>query len=124
MLAKAYLKEQDSDYIISIRREIHRHPELGFELPNTVRVIRRELDAMGIQTILRLPVIPGWNDREEHLKNARKIADSLRHCIGVEIMPYHAMGSYKYGQLGQGYKCADVEEPNEETIQHWRNLIQ
>ena len=83
----------------------------------------RELDAKGIQTILRLPVIPGWNDRKEHLENARKISESLHHCIGVEIMPYHAMGSYKYGQLGRKYRCAEVQEPHRETVEKWRELV-
>ena len=44
-----FFRLEDSDYIISIRREIHRHPELGFDLDNTVAIVERELDAMGIQ---------------------------------------------------------------------------
>lgn len=48
MFAKDYLNEQDSAYIIGIRREIHRHPELGCDLPNTVSIVKRELDSMGI----------------------------------------------------------------------------
>lgn len=38
----------DLDYIISVRRELHRHPEVGFDLPKTLKIIRRELDALGI----------------------------------------------------------------------------
>ncbi|MEA5059860.1 MAG: M20 family metallopeptidase [Candidatus Pelethousia sp.] len=38
----------DEQYIINIRRELHRHPELGFELPRTIALVKRELDAMGI----------------------------------------------------------------------------
>ena len=38
----------DKDYILSIRRELHRYPELAFDLPKTLALIRRELDAMGI----------------------------------------------------------------------------
>ena len=37
------------DYVISLRREIHMHPEIGFDLDNTLAVIRRELDGMGIE---------------------------------------------------------------------------
>ena len=43
----------------------------------------RRVDAMGIPTLLRLPVIPGWNDREEHLLQAKAVAASLRHCTGL-----------------------------------------
>jgi len=33
----------------AIRREIHRHPELGFEEHNTQSIVERELDALGIE---------------------------------------------------------------------------
>ena len=35
-------------YARSIRRELHQYPEIGFDLPKTLAVVRRELDAMGI----------------------------------------------------------------------------
>ena len=38
----------DREYILSLRRELHMYPELEFELPKTLALIRRELDAMGI----------------------------------------------------------------------------
>jgi amidohydrolase len=38
----------DKDYIVRIRRELHKVPELSFDLPETLKIIRRELDALGI----------------------------------------------------------------------------
>lgn len=35
-------------YAVAIRREIHEYPEIGFDLPKTLAVVRRELDAIGI----------------------------------------------------------------------------
>lgn len=48
MDAKKYYCSGDSDYIIARRREFHRHPELGFDMDNTIAIIKRELDGMGI----------------------------------------------------------------------------
>ena len=38
----------DHEYITSLRRELHEIPEVGFDLPKTLAVVRRELDALGI----------------------------------------------------------------------------
>ena len=38
----------DNSYIVALRRELHQNPELGFELPRTVAIVKRELDKIGI----------------------------------------------------------------------------
>ena len=38
----------DSDYIINLRHELHRFPELGFDLPRTLEIVRRELENLHI----------------------------------------------------------------------------
>lgn len=53
MTAKEIVTSDDLEYAIRIRREIHEHPELGFDLPNTASVVKRELERMGID----------WTDR-------------------------------------------------------------
>ena len=40
--------EDDSSYIIAIRRELHMWPELQYDLPRTTALVKRELDSMGI----------------------------------------------------------------------------
>lgn len=37
----------DKDYIINIRREIHQYPEVDFELPKTIALVKRELEKNG-----------------------------------------------------------------------------
>ena len=39
----------DKEYIANIYRELHRVPELGFDLPKSSAIIRRELDAMDVK---------------------------------------------------------------------------
>ena len=43
------MKYTNSDYIISLRRELHRVPELGYELPKTTAIVKRELERIGIE---------------------------------------------------------------------------
>ena len=37
-----------ADYARNLRHELHQIPELGFDLPKTTAVVKRELDAMGV----------------------------------------------------------------------------
>ena len=39
----------DADYIINLRHEIHEYPEIGFELPKTIAVVKRELGKLGVE---------------------------------------------------------------------------
>jgi len=39
----------DKEYILSLRHEIHEYPEIGFELPKTIAVVKRELEKNGIE---------------------------------------------------------------------------
>ena len=48
MLVKEFFRPEDEAYIISMRREIHRHPEEGFDLPVTVALVERELTKLGL----------------------------------------------------------------------------
>lgn len=38
----------DNEYIIKLRREIHMYPEVDYDLPKTVALVKRELESMGI----------------------------------------------------------------------------
>ena len=76
-----------------------------------------------IPFIIRAPIIPDLNDREEHFSELRKIRDALEYCGGIEIMPYHKTGSYKYALLDRDYSLSDIEAPSKETAERWRTLV-
>lgn len=77
----------------------------------------------GVHVYLRLPIIPGLNDRTEHLEAVRKIASSLKSCVGVQVMPYHILGAYKYEALGREYACEGISEPDSKTVAKWREIV-
>ncbi|MBQ8894445.1 MAG: glycyl-radical enzyme activating protein [Clostridia bacterium] len=84
----------------------------------------RMLDALGAQTVLRCPIIPTVNDTPEHFAGIAATASSLRHIQGIDIEPYHPMGSSKTQQLGLEYPLPDLGFPEEATVQEWIRAIQ
>lgn len=48
MTALDLITDTDLQYAINIRRTIHQHPEIGFDLPNTSALVKQELDSFGI----------------------------------------------------------------------------
>lgn len=43
-----FFTPEDQQYMIKIRRQLHRRPELGFDLPETVALVKQELEHMGV----------------------------------------------------------------------------
>lgn len=76
-----------------------------------------------IPFFIRMPVIPGLNDREEHFSAVKKMAAELKFCKGIDIMPYHSLGEYKYNLLQREYLCSDTAEPNSDTINKWKMTV-
>lgn len=81
------------------------------------------LDNLHIPFLIRAPIIPTLNDREDHFKALRKLSKSLQNCLGVQIMPYHTLGSYKYSQLQEEYPLSDIKEPSKEESARWQSYV-
>ncbi len=84
----------------------------------------KKIDKAGVPIILRLPVIPGLNDRAEHFERVKEIKRTLSHCIGIQVMPYHMLGKYKYALLGREYQLSEIKEPDNETKEKWKSFFE
>lgn len=64
------------------------------------------LDKMKKEVILRCPVIPECNMREEHFRNIAIVANKYNCIKSIEILPYHPLGISKCKKLDiqPGYK--------------------
>ncbi|MCK5804736.1 MAG: glycyl-radical enzyme activating protein [Lentisphaeria bacterium] len=80
----------------------------------------RKLHAAGADMFLRLPIIPGYNDTEEHFAAVAEFAAALPNIQGLEIMPYHRLGEGKLDRLGLGnLERTKGEQPEPETVKAW-----
>lgn len=77
-----------------------------------------------IPFIIRAPIIPTLNDIEIHFNALKAIRDSMKYCQGIQVMPYHKIGAYKYELLGRQYFCKDILEPNSNVVKRWREALE
>ena len=72
---------------------------------------------------IRHVLVPGINDDDESLHKLRSFIDTLSNVERVEVLPYHALGVYKWEQLDIPYKLTDVKPPTEESVLHARKIL-
>lgn len=99
-----------------------RHKEYTGAGPERIFENLRRLHATGASILMRLPTVPGLNDRQEHFRRVAELAASLPRLLGVEIMPYHRLGLSKrqrFGLADNNERLLDVETPDPETVAEW-----
>ena len=78
-----------------------------------------EIDRHGRQIVLRLPVIPGINDNEEHFQAIGKLADKLQNVLYLEVLPYHPLGLSKAELLNRTMEYDSKDIPNSKQVDRW-----
>ena len=83
----------------------------------------RKLSAAGAEIVLRCPIIPGLNDRKEHLSGIAALAEELSGVTRVDVEPYHPLGQGKSEALGRDYPLSHLSFPENEQVQGWIDTI-
>ena len=73
--------------------------------------------------LLRCPIIPGYNDRREHLEAIGELANELSGVEKVEVEPYHPLGASKSEDIGKEYPLPDISFQKDETVKEWIEII-
>lgn len=73
----------------------------------------------GAKIILRCPIIPGINDKDDHFHGIAKLASSLPNLISVELLAYHDIGRDKAAKIGIDNELYHIENVTEEMKKLW-----
>jgi len=80
----------------------------------------RRLHERGAKILLRCPMIPEHNARQEHLDGIATLWRELPRLLGVELLPYHRLGRSKLRRFGlQDRMPESVKPPEPETVNGW-----
>lgn len=83
----------------------------------------RSADQLGALTRLRCILINGINTDTVHYDAIADIARSLKHCEGVEFIPYHAYAGSKAVLIGREDNGVAEWIPSDETTEHARRCL-
>ena len=87
--------------------------------PDIILQNLRLLDGLGKRIILRVPIIPGFNDRPDHFRRVAEMVNGLLNVQEIQLMPYHPLGHAKYESLGRQYPLSELSFPDKETAAKW-----
>lgn len=76
-----------------------------------------------IEFVARIPLVPGVNDTEAHIRDVIAFIRPYPHVAGPELLPFHAFGANKYAMLGRAYALDYVAPPPPERLAQLRALI-
>ena len=61
----------------------------------------RRLAEAGVEILVRVPVVPGFNAAPEQMAALARLVAALPRPVPMELLPYHRLGESKHAALGQ-----------------------
>lgn len=81
------------------------------------------LDEMKIPMVVRHVLVPEITDTPEQLKNLGKLMKQFKNVVGLEVLPFHQMGTVKYKNLGIPYPLEGVNALTKEDGSRAKKII-
>lgn len=74
--------------------------------------------------VIRVPVIPTFNDTVEEIQSIARFADKLPGVNKIHLLPYHRLGQDKYDGLGRQYFLPEILPPEPEHMQMLKKAVE
>lgn len=85
----------------------------------------RKIAASGMtELVIRVPVVPTFNDQPEEIASIAQFADKLPGVRQIHLLPYHRLGQDKYKALGRTYTMEDILPPDLEKMTTLKKVVE
>lgn len=113
-------------YLLDIK---HTNPEKHKEFTGRSNELmlenaRKIADSEMTKLVIRVPVIPGFNDTSDEIRSIAAFANTLKGVDTIHLLPYHSFGRGKYEGLGREYPMGDVASPTDEHMQMLKKAVE
>ncbi len=79
----------------------------------------------GNQVRIRIPVIPGYTDTEENIKETLAFLENLSgEPEGVDLLPYHNTGAHKYSRFGVENRLVNIKSLTKKDLKGLKNRFE
>ena len=82
------------------------------------------LARMGREIIIRVPIIPGYNDDRANLEATARFVQGLKTVRRVDILPYHRGGPEKAVRLAGPIDLMEADAPSDDTMAEIAAVLQ
>ena len=84
----------------------------------------RAATAAGLQVLVRIPIVGGFNTSEQEQKDFIEFMDQFdKHHIRIECLRFHEYGVSKWAAIGQTYKLDDSARIKTEQLTNWQDTL-
>ena len=84
----------------------------------------RRVAEKGVPVVIRVPLIPGYNNSEENLRALAQTVADIAKTAPVNLLPYHRYGANKYRMLDMTYQLEDVPELTQDELKKAKEIIE
>jgi pyruvate formate lyase activating enzyme len=80
----------------------------------------------GKDVMIRIPVIPGFNDDQDHLERLRQFITETKtsRVKKISLLPFHKIGASKYKRFNLPYRMSGIEPPDREKMNRIKELFE
>lgn len=113
-------------YLMDIKHtNLNKHKEFTGRSNELMLENARKIAASGqTNLVIRVPVIPTFNDKPEEIASIAQFADKLPGVHKIHLLPYHRLGQDKYEGLGRTYTLPDILPPENEHMQMLKKVVE
>jgi len=83
-----------------------------------------KLTYFGAHVVVRIPVIPGFNNSEEEIQTMIDFVSTIKGITEIHFLPYHTFGVEKYRMLGMEYLFDSTVQLGEEELAPYMQYAQ
>ncbi len=104
-------------FLCDVKHMDSRMHEQYTDVPNDLILNNlRMLAGAGKKLIVRIPIVPGFNDDRSNIENTARFVQSLPTVRRIDILPYNRGGLEKAVRLAAGFDLMEGQSPSDEQM--------